>query len=142
MIRKKKSTKHLILTDKDHRRLIALLNDSFALALAHKPYLKDLRGELDIAEIVESDRVPKDVVTMHSTVQLRDVHSREVDLFTLVYPNEANIIEGKLSVLAPIGTAILGQRVGDIVTWPVPSGNVKVEIEDVFAPGKSLEPIA
>ncbi|MHC2066433.1 GreA/GreB family elongation factor [Bremerella sp. T1] len=137
----KKSPKQLILTDKDYRRLLALLNDSFALALAHKPYLKDLRGELDIAEIVDSDKIPPDVVAMYTTVQLRDVSSRELDLFTLVFPNEANIIEGKLSVLAPIGTAILGQRIGDVVTWPVPSGNVKVEIEDVFAPGKRPEAI-
>ena len=137
----KKSPKQLILTDKDYRRLLALLNDSFALALSHKPYLKDLRGELDIAEIVDSDKIPPNVVAMYTTVQLRDVSSREVDLFTLVFPNEANIIEGKLSVLAPIGTSILGQRIGDVVTWPVPSGNVKVEIEDVFAPGKRPEAI-
>lgn len=141
MIRKKKSSKQIILTDKDYRRLIALLNDSFALALLHKPYLRDLRGELDIAEIVEADKIPPDVVTMHSTVQLRDVSSHEVDLFTLVFPNEANIVEGKLSVLAPIGTAILGQRVGDIVTWPVPSGNVKVEIEEVTAFPERPQPL-
>ncbi|MBA2115309.1 GreA/GreB family elongation factor [Bremerella alba] len=139
MIQKKKPTKHIILTDGDYRRLVALLNDSFALALSQKPYLKDLRGELDIAEIVESGKIPRDVVTMHSIVRLRDVSSHEVDVFTLVFPREANIIEGKLSVLAPIGTAILGQRVGDVVTWPVPSGNVKVEIEEVLAPDSRLE---
>lgn len=142
MAPKNPSPKKIVMTAGDHRRLVALLlNDSFALALADKPYLRDLRGELEVAEIVEPDQIPANVVTMRSTVRLRDIETDELDTFTLVYPKEANIVEGKLSVLAPVGTAILGQRVGDVVTWPVPSGTVQVEIEEVFSPSQPQEAI-
>ena len=69
---------------------------------------------------------------MNSTVRLRDVRSSETDTYTLVYPQHANIAEGKLSVLAPIGTAILGYRVGDLVQWQVPSGLVRFKIEELI----------
>ena len=72
---------------------------------------------------------------MNSTVRLLDPRTKEVDTYTLVYPEDANIAEGKLSVLAPIGTAILGYRVGDVVRWQVPSGMTRVRIEElVFQP--------
>ena len=68
---------------------------------------------------------------MNSTVRLRLMGSKEVETYTLVYPEGADIAEGKLSVLAPIGTAILGYRVGDIVQWQVPSGEIKLRIEEL-----------
>ncbi|WP_199590154.1 nucleoside diphosphate kinase regulator [Bremerella cremea] len=134
MASKKKNNKKIVLTAGDYRRLVSLLNDSFALAIADKPYLKNLRSELDAAEIVDARLIPKDVVTMNSTVHLRELSSNELDTFTLVFPKDANIVEGKLSVLAPVGTAILGQKIGDVVTWPALSGRVKVEIEEVIVP--------
>ncbi|HCO24501.1 MAG TPA: transcription elongation factor GreAB, partial [Gimesia maris] len=56
---------------------------------------------------------PADIVTMNSTVRLRDLETDELETYTLVYPQDANIKEGKLSILTPIGTAILGYRIGD-----------------------------
>lgn len=92
-------------------------------------------GELDIAEIVAPEEIPPDVVTMNSTVRLRAVRSKEIETYTLVYPQNANIAVGKLSVLAPIGTAILGYRVGDTVQWKVPKGLIRFKIEElVFQP--------
>jgi len=72
---------------------------------------------------------------MNSTVRLREFRDKDTETYTLVYPKDANIAEGKLSVLAPIGTAILGYRVGDWVEWQVPSGLIKFKIEElVFQP--------
>ena len=129
MSRKKK----IVITAHDHSRLEDIFHSAFIEAFYDKPYLADLRGELDAAEIVEAQELPADVVTMHSTVRLRDMQTKEEETYTLVYPEESNIAEGKISILAPIGTAILGYRVGDTVRWKVPSGLSRWRIEDVLA---------
>lgn len=128
----------IIINGEDYRRLEHVFFGEFAAAFSDKSYLQALRGELDCAEVVATDEIPPDVVTMNSTVRLRDVDSDQVESFTLVYPEEANIAEAKLSVLAPIGTAILGCRVGDVVSWQVPGGAIQLRIEElVFQPERS-----
>ena len=127
--------RHIIITKEDHERLENLFASGFAAAFSDEPYLQSLRGELDIAEIVSPDEVPPNVVTMNSTVRLRQLRKKEIETYTLVYPSDADIAKGKLSVLAPIGTAILGYRVGDRVEWQVPSGMIQFKIEElVFQP--------
>jgi regulator of nucleoside diphosphate kinase len=130
------SNKRQVIISKDDRsRLNAIFASEFAAAFSDKPYLQALRRELDAAEVVNSDEIPPDVVTMNSTVRLRQLRSQEVETYTLVYPAKADIAEGKLSVLAPIGTAILGYRVGDSIDWQVPSGTIRFRIEElVFQP--------
>jgi len=81
------------------------------------------------AEIVEPDSVPPDVVTMRSRVRVLDMVSGHESTYTICYPVEANLDAGKLSVLAPIGTALLGYREGDVVEWPVPGGVRVLKIE-------------
>ena len=82
--------------------------------------------------------MPEDVVTMNSTVRVRDLETGEVDTYTLVYPHEADIEENKLSVLAPVGTALLGYRAGDVVEWPVPAGITRFRVEEV-APSRPAQ---
>jgi len=125
----------IIVTLDDHRRLENLLASEFATAFSDKPYLQSLRNELSISKIVRSDEVPPDVVTMNSTVRLNEQLTNETETYTLVYPDDADIAAGKLSVLAPIGTAILGYRVGDDVEWQVPIGMIRFTIAElVFQP--------
>lgn len=124
--------KKIIITRPDQKRLEDLFLGHIANELRDKSYLKDLRGELDVAEVVEPGEVPIDVITMNSTVRLRDTKTNETETFTLVYPNEANIAQGKLSVLAPLGTAILGYRVGNLVRWQVPSGVARWRVEELL----------
>ncbi len=124
--------KKIIITKSDRERLNDLFLSSFVDAIRDKRYLGDLRSELDVAQVVDPSEVPGDVITMNSTVRLRDMKSKETETFTLVYPNEANIAEGKLSILAPLGTAILGYRVGDIVRWQVPSGVGRWRVEELL----------
>jgi len=91
-----------------------------------------LAEELDKAEVVSPKNVPPDVVTMNSKVTLRDLGTSEEMTYVLVFPRDANIDAGAISVLAPVGTAILGYAKGDIVEWPVPSGVRRIRIEEVL----------
>lgn len=126
------SRQNIIITDSDRRRLQHLLEREVAAATDLQTYLADLQIELQRAPCVTPAEVPDDVITMDSTVSLRDLDSGEDETYTLVYPDQANIAENKLSILAPIGTAILGYRVGDIVRWRVPSGRCRLQVEEVL----------
>jgi regulator of nucleoside diphosphate kinase len=94
-------------------------------------YLDALRGELERAVIVAPEKIPADVVTMNSVVSIVDEQSHEEDTYTLVYPEEADIEVGKVSVMAPLGTAMLGYRVGDVFEWTVPAGKRRWRIASV-----------
>lgn len=94
--------------------------------------LRGLQAELEHARVVAPANVPPDVVTMNSKVQLRDLETQEEIVYTLVFPDQANIEQGKISVLAPVGTAMLGHRVGDEFEWAVPAGFVRFRVEAVL----------
>lgn len=84
-----------------------------------------LEAELEHAEIVASDKIPPDVVTMNSHVRFIDEDSGDATEVTLVYPGDADVDAGRVSVLAPIGAALLGLTVGDSIAWPLPDGRTK-----------------
>jgi regulator of nucleoside diphosphate kinase len=126
-------SKHkIVVTHSDRARLSALLDSGFARAIESADYLTDLRAELNRAETVAPENAPDDVVTMNSTVCLYDCDAQESETFTLVYPGRADIAQGRLSVLAPIGTAILGQRKGDVVRWRTPGGVRRLRIDEII----------
>jgi regulator of nucleoside diphosphate kinase len=126
------SKRTIVLTEADHDRLKSLLDSEFAQVISPVEYLEDLRVELGRAEVVPPNRVPRSVVTMNSTVTLRDLDTNERETYTLVYPEHADIANDRLSVLAPVGTAILGQRVGDEVAWRVPAGWRRLRVQRVL----------
>ena len=97
--------------------------------LAH---LESLRVELERAEIVEDTEIPADVITMHSRVLVQDLTTGRNSIYILVFPNEANLSLNKVSVLAPIGTALLGYRTGDIIEWNMPGGTRRFFVRDVL----------
>lgn len=94
--------------------------------------LVDLKGELERAVVVRAEEVPPAVVTLNSRVRLRDLDSGERGEYTLVLPGSADFRQGRVSVLAPVGTALLGQREGDVVEWVVPAGRKRFCIEAVL----------
>jgi len=123
----------IMMTAVDHRRLEDLLaSEQTARVAGPSDWLADLQAELNRAEIVSPDEVPDNVVTMDSTVMLRDLDTDEVEMYTLVYPERADIANNQLSVLAPVGTAILGCQIGDEVGWRVPAGWRRLKIEQVL----------
>lgn len=122
--------RQIVITRYDSDRLRALID---ALDdLSHRRDLMALLSELDRATIVAPEDIPPDVVTMNSTVVLRDVERDQEKTISLVFPADADIGSGAISVLAPIGTAILGFRKGDVVEWPVPAGMRKFCIEQIL----------
>jgi regulator of nucleoside diphosphate kinase len=95
-------------------------------------YLEELDQELDRAEVVKPEEVSTDVITMNSTFRLRDLDQGENVVYTLVFPAKADSANGKISILAPVGTAVLGYRVGDVVEWNVPAGLKRFRVEQIM----------
>jgi regulator of nucleoside diphosphate kinase len=122
----------IYITEYDLRRLKELLQVGIGYAGRDRPSLESLEDELERAHIVEPAAVPRDVVTMNSRVRLTDMGTNGAKIFTLVFPSEAKVEEQKISVLAPIGTAILGYRVGDTVEWHMPGGARTLRIEEIL----------
>lgn len=123
--------RQIIITLEDYRHLEALLTSDVARLVSDPDRLAELQIELNRARIVSQDDVPADVVTMNSVVALRDLDTNELETYSLVYPDSADIANQKLSVLAPIGTAILGYRVNDELRWRVPDGWRRLKVEQV-----------
>lgn len=98
-----------------------------------------LKEELERAEIVDPDAVPPDAITMNSRAELLDVDTGERMEFTVVFPDEANLDECKISILAPVGTGMLGYRVGDTFQRRAPHGIRRLKVTAVnFQPEAAL----
>jgi regulator of nucleoside diphosphate kinase len=115
---------NITITQEDARRLHALLQQKRMATYAES--VQRLSEELERATIVAE--LPEDVIALDSTVELDDLVNNETLTFTLVLPDEADLSEGRISILAPLGMALLGYRVGDEIEWPVPGGTTRVRI--------------
>lgn len=125
-------SRQIFITVVDKDRLEKLINEAKEFNPGSKEYLRSLERELDRARVVPSKKIPHNVITMNSKVLLKDLDSGEQMIYTLVYPSEANLTENKISILAPVGTAILGFREKDIIEWSVPDGLVRLEVEKIL----------
>jgi regulator of nucleoside diphosphate kinase len=132
MSKKTKESTTIYITELDYERLSAMIETNRERNASDMEYLKRLEQELDRAEIVDPKEIPADVITMRSKVRLKDLVSGETNIYSLVFPKEANFSEGRISVLAPIGTAILGYKQGDTIEWPVPSGLRKLKVDEIL----------
>lgn len=122
----------IYITENDLGRLRNLINDTRRIEMRRTEYLDNLDNELSRAVIVTSEKIPADTITMNSKVILVDVDTNEEMNVTLVYPTDANIEEDKISILAPIGTAMIGYRAGDTFVWRVPDGIRKLRVVRVI----------
>jgi regulator of nucleoside diphosphate kinase len=120
----------IYLTDKDYNRLLQVVqaqrqkNGLFVVAA--------LSQELKRAKVVSPTEIPADVITMNSRVRLKEMKSAaELDI-DIVYPKDADVGKRKVSVLAPVGTAVLGCKVGDEVKWPVAQGMVTYKVQELI----------
>ena len=125
------SAKQILITEADFDRLHGLL-DSPRYRSTHAASLMTLKDELERGTILAAGDVPKGVVTMHSQVRVRDLTAEESEIYTLVYPDQADINEGKLSVLAPLGIALLGKKVGQVVKFDAPAGPRRLKVEKIL----------
>lgn len=94
--------------------------------------LDKLEEEMDQCEIVDSRKIPPDVVTLNSKVRLRDLDGGKERVVTLVLPQKENIAAGRISVTTPIGTAILGYAAGDTIEWEVRSAARRIRVEEII----------
>jgi regulator of nucleoside diphosphate kinase len=122
----------IFITEPDHDKLLRLIAGRRASRMdTHN--LDELDQELDRAEILTADEaIPADVITMNSRVKLLDLDTGEIKVYRLVFPSDART-EDALSVLAPIGTAILGYKVGSVIEWEVPRGVRRLKVLDVVS---------
>jgi regulator of nucleoside diphosphate kinase len=131
-MKKKQRTQSIYVTEPDYNRLSALIETTRERQGVDREYLSKLEAELDRAEIVDAKEIPADVITMRSKVRLKDLVSGEANIYSLVFPTEADFSEGRISILAPIGTAILGYKRGDTIEWPVPSGLRRLKVDKIL----------
>ena len=131
--------RNIIMSAADHADLRVVIASGGKISARTRAELKALENELDRARIVAPEAIPAAVITMNSRAELVDLDTGERMEFTLVFPIEANIAEGKISVLAPLGTAMLGYRVGDEFEWTVPYGLRRLKVTSVhFQPEAAL----
>lgn len=124
------SRPNIVISSLDAERLDALLA---SLPKGTFPGRADLEAELARASIVEPTDIPSTVVTMNSTVRFRVESSAEEFTLTLVYPKDMDSSSAKISILAPVGSALLGLSQGDEIEWPKPGGGLLcVRIEEVL----------
>jgi len=126
----KKRTLHI--TEYDMQRLRKIIGDVRNWDRRDREYLDYLEKELDDAVLVPSDQMPVDFVTLNTRMRVRDLDSNDEESIQLVFPSDANFREGKISILTPVGTALIGYRAGDTVEWRIPSGTRRLRIEEII----------
>ncbi len=124
--------KNIFITQFDKERIEELIAVRDSGSDRDRKDLQELQEELQRAEVVAPADIPPNVVTMNSKMVLRDLETGENETYSLVFPKDSDIDNGAISVLAPIGTALLGYCVGDTITWPVPSGERALRIEEII----------
>ena len=116
------------ITQNDYTKLTDLINE----LPEHDQYVARLATELQRANIVSPKAVPRDVVTMNSQVLFKDVETNNELKYWLVFPYDADVSQGKISVLSPIGCALLGYRKGDTLSVDAPRGAKQLVVEEIL----------
>ena len=121
--------KRIIVNSRDFIKLKQVINESIVSGNVNA---KNLDAELSNALLLDPEKIPSDVVTMNTKVRFIDINESEEFVYTIVYPEDADLTHGKLSVLAPIGTALLGYREGNELVWNVPAGLKSFRIDKIL----------
>ena len=120
----------LLISSFDKQRLTTLL-DAIDRESEQREDLDDLAREIERGAVVRPEEIPSDVVTMNSTVRVIDREDGASSVYTIVFPGDADYERGKISILAPLGIALLGYRVGDTVEWRMPGRVRNLRIEEI-----------
>jgi regulator of nucleoside diphosphate kinase len=140
---KEMNDENITITDADHAQLSSVIAFTGKVPWRTKFELRLLENALKRAQIVATHDLPPDVITMNSRAELRDLESDERMVLTLVLRVGAKMSDGMISVLAPLGAAMLGNRVGDEIEWHVPHGLRRLKVINLrFQPEASLKKAA
>lgn len=112
--------KKIYITEKDIDHLNSIL-----MNIKDSPAVRKLQDELDRATILNPEEIPPDVVTMNLRVQFKTLETDSTSEITIVYPSDADSSQARVSILAPVGAALIGLRVGDKIEWVLPTGLVR-----------------
>lgn len=126
------SNRTIYLTEFDVKRLKDLLAEAKHSEYRGSDYLIKLEQEIERGAVLPPEEIPPDVITMNSRVLLVDLDEGDEEEYTLVFPKDADLSQRRVSILAPVGTAMLGYRVGDIFEWPVPDGVRRLRVEKII----------
>jgi len=119
------------ITDFDLKRLKKVLQSARALGKEDKSILDKLEEKIQHAIVTSQKSIPPYVVTMNSHVRLRDLKNKDVT-FWLMFPNEAHLKEENVSILTPIGTAVLGRKSGDTIEYQSTTGLKQLKIAEIL----------
>ena len=128
----RKINNQIVLRKDDYKLLISYLNFGYGKTALDKRNAEELHAELKKAKLVNKDDFPGDVVRLNSKVRIKAEDKDEVMELMLVTPDKADIKEKKISIMAPIGTALIGFRQGQKVKWQVPAGKRTFTILEVI----------
>lgn len=126
-------------TNEDMQTLKALLDARLNTNGRDQQHLQVLAQELDRADIVPSNEIASDVITLHSRVVVRDLDSGREATYTLSLPADAEATQNKISILAPLATALLGYREGDEIEWSMPGGKRRLKVVTVLYQPEAVE---
>lgn len=121
----------IIVNSLDYQRIQRQIKEAMVQKTIDVTEAEKLINELNSATILNPHEIPADVVTMNSVVKISFVDSEKKLEFKIVYPNEANFKEKKVSIFSPVATALIGFRVGDLIEWMVPGGLTKIRIDEI-----------
>jgi regulator of nucleoside diphosphate kinase len=120
-------TRELRLTQFDYDRLWRVIDGS-----GEHQAIEALEEEIERAVLVAPEEVPPDVITMNSRFELLDVDTGERRTLSVVFPEVASPAKGKISILAPMGMAVLGARQGQVLEWEMPGGPRRLRVERIL----------
>jgi len=121
----------LIVNKLDYARIKKCISDAKQFKSINSVEAEKLMTELNSAKIVEPEAIPSNVVTMNSIVKLSFLNNNKQIQFQIVYPDQANVKENKISIFSPIATALIGYKVNDEIEWIVPAGLTKIRIDKI-----------
>lgn len=124
--------KKIIINRLDYARIKKCISDAKQFNSISNAEAEKLINELDSAKIVEPEAIPSNVVTMNSIVKLSFLNNNKQVQFQIVYPDQANLKENKISIFSPIATALIGYKVSDEIEWVIPTGLTNIRIEEII----------
>lgn len=127
-----KTSTQLILRLDDYKILTSYLNNWYGNTQVERKSALELQAELKRARLVDKDNFPSDIVRLNSRVKIKAEGREEVMELVLVMPDKADMKERKISVVAPVGAALIGFREGQRVSWQVPAGKRTFTILEVI----------
>lgn len=122
----------LIINSLDYSRIQKCIGDAKQFRSISSAEADKLLNELRSAQVLEPEEIPSNVVTMNSIVKLSFLNNKQQTQFQIVYPQNANFKENKISIFSPIATALIGYKVGDLIEWIVPAGLTKIKIDEIL----------